>query len=161
MSTQDAYAPPQSTVRDINGGTGLMTDNIIASLRKTRPWVLLLAVIGFISTAFIVIAAIGAVVGGGMLSADLGPGGFLIFGMAALYLVLGIVYFMASWYLLKYAGAIKRAVSSMSQNDLEDALSRQASFWKLLGVLTLIGIVVTIVMLVFGIGGAMFMGGEM
>lgn len=161
MST-DAYAPPQSTVRDVSGGTGLMTDSIITSLRKTRPWVMLLAILGFIGTAFIIIAAVGMVLGGSMMQGmeDTGgmPGGF-IYGMAAFYLVLGIIYFMASWYLLKYAGAIKRAVTGMSLTDLETALEKQASFWKLMGILTLISIIAVIGMMVLGAGSAMFMGG--
>lgn len=164
MSAQDAYAPPQSTVRDVNGGTGLMTDNIIKSLRKTRPWVLLLAILGFILTAFVIIAAVGMLVGGGMMQGMEGaagmPGGF-VYGMAGLYFVFGIVYFMASLYLLKYAGSIKRAVTGMNLSDLEVALAQQASFWKLMGILTLISIIAMIVMMVVGVGGTMLMGGAM
>ncbi len=166
MSTQDAYAPPQSTVRDVSGGTGLMTDSIISSLRKTRPWVLLLAILGFIGTAFTMIAAIGMLFGGSMMQDMEGAegipgGGGFIYGMAAFYLVIGIIYFMASWYLLKYAGAIKRAVTGMSLDDLEIALEKQASFWKLMGILTLISIIAVIGMVVLGAGSAMFMGGVM
>ena len=164
MSTQDAYAPPQSTVRDVSGGTGLMTDSIISSLRKTRPWVLLLAILGFVGTAFTLIAAIGMIFGGSMMQGMEGgegmPGGF-IYGMAAFYLVIGIIYFMASWYLLKYAGAIKRAVTGMSLGDLETALEKQASFWKLMGILTLISIIAIVGMMVLGAGSAMFMGAGM
>ena len=165
MSTQDAYAPPQSTVRDVSGGTGLMTDSIVNSLRKTRPWVLLLAIMGFIGTAFILIAAIGMALGGDMLMQGMQdggglPGGF-VYGAVALYLVLGIIYFMASWYLLKYAGAIKRAVTGMNLEDLEIALAKQASFWKLMGILTLISIIAVIGMMALSIGSAMFMGGSM
>lgn len=161
MSTQDAYAPPQSTVRDVNGGTGIMTDSIISSLRKTRPWVLLLAVLGFIGTAFMLIMVAGMIFSGSMMQGMEGvegmPGGF-IYGMAAFYLVIAIIYFMASWYLLKYAGAIKRAVTGMSLGDLETALEKQASFWKLMGVLSLISIIAVVGMMVLGAGGAMFMG---
>ncbi|MGB0847655.1 MAG: DUF5362 family protein [Thiolinea sp.] len=163
MSAQDAYAPPQSTVRDVSGGTGLMTDSIVTSLRKTRPWVLLLAIMGFIGTAFIIIAAVGMLFGGSMMQGMEGagamPGGF-IYGMTAFYFILGIIYFMASLYLLKYAGSIKRAVTGMSLADLEAALAQQASFWKLMGILTLISIIAVIGMMVVGIGGAMFMGGS-
>ena len=164
MSVQGAYAPPQSTVRDVSGGAGLMTDSIIHSLRKTRPWVLLLAILGFIGTAFVVIAAVAMFFGGGMMQGmdDVGgmPGGF-VYGMAAFYLVLGVIYFMASLYLLRYAGSIKRAVTGMSLGDLETALAQQASFWKLMGILSLISIIAMIAMMVVGIGGAVFMGGEM
>lgn len=164
MSTQDAYAPPKATVRDVNGGGGLMTDSIVGSLRKTRPWVLLLAILGFIFSALTVIVSVPMLLGssmmGGMDGMDgLGVfGGGMMIGMGVLYLVFGVVYFMASLYLLRYAGSIKRAVAGMQVSDLEIALSQQASFWKLMGILTLISIVAVIVMLVVAIGGAVYMG---
>lgn len=168
MSVQDAYAPPQATVRDINGGGGLMTDSIIGSLRKTRPWVLLLAILGFIGSAFIVIAAVPMLLGGGMMGSGMDGmdglgvfGGGMMIGMGVFYLVLGVVYFMASLYLLRYAGSIKRAVAGMQVGDLETALSQQASFWKLMGILTLISIIAALVMVVVGIGGAFYMGSAM
>jgi hypothetical protein len=42
--------------------------------------------------------------------------------------------------------------------DLEAALTQQASFWKLIGILALISIVLMVVMLLAGLGGALFMG---
>lgn len=172
MSTQDAYAPPHSTVRDVSGGSGLMTDSIVASLRKTRPWVLLLSILGFIGTAFMVIAAVPMLLGGGMMGmndmADMEGmegvgmfGGGMMIGMGVFYLVLAVIYFMASLYLLRYAGSIKRAVAGMQVSDLETALGQQASFWKLMGILTLITIVAMIAMMVVGVGSAIFMSSGM
>ncbi len=170
MSTQDAYAPPRSTVRDVNGGSGLMTDSIVASLRKTRPWVLLLSILGFIGTAFMVIAAIPMLLGGGMMGSMQGVegmegaemfGGGMMIGMGVFYLIGAVIYFMASLYLLRYAGSIKRAVVGMQVSDLEAALGQQASFWKLMGILTLISIVMVIGMMVVGIGSAVFMSSNM
>ncbi len=169
MSTQDAYAPPQSTVRDVSGGTGLMTDSIIGSLRKTRPWTLLIAILGFVFSAFMVIAAVPMLLGGGMMGSGMEGmegveglevfGGGMMIGMGVLYLVMGVIYFIASLYLLRYSGSIKRVVSGMQVGDLEAALSQQASFWKLMGIMTLLTIVLSIVMMVVGIGSAMFMSG--
>lgn len=167
MNATDAYAPPQSVVRDVSGGNGLMTDSIVASLRKTRPWVLLLSILGFISAAFMIIAAIPMFIGAGSMSglegmegAEMLGGGAFMIGMAVMYIVLGIIYFLASLYLLRYAGSIKRAVTGLSQSDLELALAQQASFWKLIGILSLISILVVIAMMVVGVGGALFFGGQ-
>lgn len=165
MSTLDAYAPPQSTVRDVNGGGGLMTDSIVSSLRKTRPWVLLLSVLGFIGAAFMVIAAVPMLLGSGFMAtegldaAGAFGGASMLIGMGVFYLILGVIYFMASLYLLRYAGSIKRAVAGMQVADLEVALSQQASFWKLMGILTLISILAVIALLIFGVGSAVFMSG--
>jgi hypothetical protein len=165
MSTQDVFAAPKSTVRDVAGGNGVITDTIVAALRKTRPWVLLLAILGFIGSAFTALASIPMLMGGAMMGnmegidAEMAPFGTgMMVGMGALYLISAIIYFIASLYLLRYAGAIKRLVSSLDVVDLEDALQRQASFWKLMGILALVTIVLVIIGLVVGIGGAMFMG---
>ena len=143
-----------------------MTDSIVSSLRKTRPWVLLLAILGFIGSAFMVIAAVPMLLGAGMMGSGMEGmdglgifGGGMMIGMGVFYLILGVIYFMASLYLLRYAGSIKRAVAGMQVTDLEVALSQQASFWKLMGILTLITIVAVIAMVVVGIGSAVFMSG--
>lgn len=165
MSVQEAFATPRAVVRDVAGGTGVMTDQIISAMQKTRPWVLFLAILGFIGTAFTVLAAVPMMMGGAMMGnmegvdADIAPfGSGMMIGMGVLYLVIGVIYFMASLYLLRYASAIKRLTSSLSVADLETALSQQASFWKLIGILALVSIVLMVVALVAGIGGAMIVG---
>lgn len=165
MSVQDAYAPPRSVVRDVSGGTGVMSERIVASLRKTRPWVLFMAILGFIFTAFMVIASIPMILGGSMLlggaGADMAAAGFpatgLMVGMGVMYLLMAVVSFMASLYLLRYSSALKRAVTGLNVSDMESALDAQASFWKLVGILTIVSIVVMIVFMVVGVGSLAMM----
>jgi hypothetical protein len=162
MSVQDAFAAPRSAVRDVNGGAGVMTDTIINALKKTRPWVLFLAILGFVGAALTLLVGIGAVLGGmfeGGGAAEQTPfsGGMMI-GLGVVYAAMALIYFFSSLYLLRYAGAIKRLSSSLSVADLEAALTQQASFWKLIGIMVLISIVLTVVMLLAGLGGALFMG---
>lgn len=157
MSVQDAYAPPRSVVRDVSGGSGVMSERVVASLRKTRPWVLFIAIIGFIFTALMVVASVPMFLGGSMMGGlDTGvpgmPGTGFMVGIGVMYLLMAVVYFMASLYLLRYASAIKRAVTGLNASDMESALEAQASFWKLIGILSIVSIVVTIVFMVVGIG---------
>ena len=157
MSVQDAYAPPRSVVRDVSGGSGVMSERVVASLRKTRPWVLFIAIIGFIFTALMVVASVPMFLGGSMMGGlDAGvpgmPGTGFMVGIGVMYLLMAVVYFMASLYLLRYASAIKRAVTGLNASDMESALEAQASFWKLIGILSIVSIVVTIIFMVVGIG---------
>ena len=85
------------------------------------------------------------------------PGTGFMVGMGVLYLLMGVIYFMASLYLLRYASAIKRAVTGLNASDLESALEAQASFWKLIGILSIVSIVLTIVFMVVGIGSLAMM----
>lgn len=166
----DAFATPKSDVsgstmgNNSNAITTAITTGIVDQLKRTRPWVLLISIIGFIFTALMAIATAGIFFGGGAaimsgtgMPAGTGGSG-LIMGMAAMYLVMTVLYFIISLLLLKYAGAIKRFVASGSSQDMEQALKHQASFWKLIGILTLVTLVFMIVMMVIGLGGAL-MGG--
>ena len=165
MSVQDAFAAPRSAVRDVNGGTGAITDTVINALKKTRPWVLFLAILGFIGAALTLLVGIAVVISSMMMGnlegmdAEIAPfGSGRMIGVGVLYAVMAVIYFLSALYLLRYAGAIKRLSSSLSVADLEAALEQQASFWKLIGILVLISIVLTVVMLLAGLGGALFMG---
>lgn len=170
MSVQDAYAPPRSVVRDVAGGSGLMTERVVASLRKTRPWVLFIAILGFIGAAFTLIASIPMFLGGGVMgmsgmegldaNAGFAGTGFMI-GMAVMYLLLAVIYFIASLYLLRYANAIKSAVTGLNASDLEAALEAQASFWKLVGILSIVSIVLMIVFMVVGFGSIAMMSSNL
>lgn len=168
MSVQDAYTPPRSVVRDVAGGNGVMSERVVASLRKTRPWVLFIAILGFIGTAFMVIASIPMFLGGsmmGMSGADMAGTGLLgtgfMIGIGVMYLLMAVIYFMASLYLLRYAGAIKRAVTGLNASDMEAALEAQASFWKLVGILSIVSIVLMIVFMVVGIGSLAMMSNSL
>lgn len=160
----EAYAPPRAVVRDVGGGLGLMSDRVVAALRKTRPWVLFLAILGFIGTAFTLLAAVMLFLGGSFMgSADL-DGAVMPFGtgfvvaMGIFYLVIAIVYFFAALYLMRYASAIKRAIDSLSVSEMEAALEAQASFWKLAGILALVTIVISILAMILSMFGMSQMG---
>lgn len=162
MSVQDAYAPPRAVVRDVSGGSGLMSDRILAALRKTRPWVLLISILGFIGAAFTAVASVFIFLGGGMMSANnLEAAGYpatMMLGIGLMYLLAAAIAFMVSLYLLRYANAIKRAVIGLNVSEMEAALEAQASFWKLVGILALIYIVLIIGFMVVGLGGMIMMG---
>ena len=68
MSVQDAFAAPRSTVRDVAGGdVACITDAIVNALKKTRPWVLLLAILGFIGAALMAMMAVPMLMGSAMM----------------------------------------------------------------------------------------------
>jgi accessory gene regulator protein AgrB len=71
------------------------------------------------------------------------------------YLLMTIFYFFTSLFVFKYAKSIKKAVNLGGSEHVEDALKAQASFWKLVGILTLVMFVLMILAMVFGVGSAM------
>lgn len=169
MSVQDAFAAPKSVVSDIGSGVGTISSSIMVSMAKTRPWVLMFAILGFIGAGLMLIGSIGAIIGGiAMLNSSMGSesidqaarassGGMLVIGL--FYLAITALYFFMSLYLLRYAGAIKRLKFSNQMADLEAALASQASFWKLVGIMILVSIVLGIVLAVFIPSMAMMFAG--
>ncbi len=138
MERPDPYRPPRADLsqRPAAAASAAITRNMIDSLVKTRPWVLLIGVVMIVGCVFMVFGglamlALGNIAGFG--GEGLGPMAGAGFGAA--YLVLALLYFFPALYLLRYAGAIKR-IGPANPAAMEEALARQASFWRLVGILT-------------------------
>ncbi len=81
-----------------------------------------------------------------------------VFGMmGVIYLAMGLVYLWLGIKLMGYGSAIGSLRMSGSVQHLELALDHQRSFWKTMGIMTLIGIVIFFVMMI----GMMFVGATM
>lgn len=151
-----AYAPQASPAA--YGHSGEVGEEVVAILKRTKPWVRFLAVLGFIGLFLLVIGclAIMALPVGPMGSMPIGPR----IGAALVYLLIGLVQFPAVLFLNRYASRIARLASSGSPMDLEDALRAQKSFWKYLGILTLVMMILYALALVGVLifAGASFLG---
>jgi hypothetical protein len=156
------YAAPQANVNPpaqaMPQATGLVSDEAVDLLRKTKPWVRFFSILGIIG---ILLMALGAVA---MVLMSFGPFQAMPviarIGIGALYLVLALLYVPPVVFLHRYASRIRELVDEHSFLNLEQALRAQKSFWKYIGmfmvitmcvyVLVLIGVLVT--SLVMGLG---------
>ncbi len=148
------YAAPMATV--VQGGTTLSGDvapEVLQPLAQTRPWVMFLAILGFIATGLM---GIGVVVG--LAAAAFPPvvssSGGVVEGIlvAGVYYVGVLLYGFLSWYLFSYARGIGRLLASPTVPHLVVALQAQRSFWRLVGIVTLVVVVVYASLCVFGVG---------
>ena len=122
-------------------------------LDQTRPWVRFMSVMIFVGAGLMVLVGISmllvVVLGGFRAMGDGGPGplgsaaGFGV--MALVYVLLAFVYVAPGAYLARYASAIKRLKANSTAGGLEDALKHQKSFWRFVGILTAISLVVAVV----------------
>jgi hypothetical protein len=69
-------------------------------------------------------------------------------GAAFAYLLIGLVQFPPVFFLHRYAGRIAKLAASGAPSDLEDALRAQKSFWKYVGIFTLVVMILYILVLV-------------
>ena len=137
------YAPPRSEVADVGVAGGAITGEMIEAMRGTKPWVMLIGILMLVGAAFTVFAGLAMIFGGSMMSR--GPAGapptVLLTGMGAAYLLLSLIYVFLGLYLVKYSSAIGRLLNSGQSAEMEGALEQQRKFWKLAGVLAVVGLV--------------------
>ncbi|HET8858383.1 DUF5362 family protein [Marivirga sp.] len=113
-------------------------------LNETETWTKFLSIVGFVFVGIIVIVALFA---GTMISSipfgtenNLGKGmSFLISG---LYFLMAAVYFFPIWYLFKFSKSIKEAIRYKNNEELEMAFSNQKSFYKFIGIFTVVVLVI-------------------
>ena len=131
-----------------------ITEAMLLSLRKTRPWVRLLSILGMLIALFIVAVGVGVGLAGPFLAGDKAPAAFMV-GAGVFYIILGLLYLIPSLYLFRYAAAISDALKVQPRGpSVERALELQKSFWKFVGIFVLLGIVLYFV----AIGVAIVMG---
>ncbi len=121
-------------------------------LDQTRPWVQFMAVIVFISAGLMVLSGIvmlgislaaGATAGAGASASPFGAVGGALLGM--FYVALSLVYIVPGVYLARYAKAIKLLRTDGGAERIENALKQQRSFWRFVGIVTAICIILVIV----------------
>jgi uncharacterized membrane protein (DUF485 family) len=126
------WAPPSAGL-DAAGSREISAD-VVELLRQTKPWTRFLAVLGFVGIGLMVLAAFAMLAVG---SLGRGSAGFGV-GMMLVYLIMAGLYVPPVLFLSRYASRIGDLVASRSTSDLEGALAAQKSFWRYVGILTLV-----------------------
>ncbi len=128
-----------------------VTHVMIEHLRGTKPWVRFMSVVMFISAGLIFLAglAIMLIPSSGMGGYGLGP----LIGI--LYILMGGLYLAPAFFLHQFASSISDFLNGGGDSAMENALGSQKSFWRFVGILTLIVICLYALIFVFAILGAM------
>jgi len=121
-------------------GDAVVTDAMLAALAATRPWVRLVSVLLFIGAGLGLLAALIS-----MLAVGHAPGGPPAVLVGGIQVLACLLYLVPAWYLSHYAGALGSFLQDGAVAELEAALDHQKSFWKFVGILTLISIVLAVV----------------
>lgn len=116
------------------------TRRMMESLRGTRPWVIFVAVLIFIGATLMILANMAQLVlvnnfGGGI------GGGFVILSTCITSFMM-TVYIAAGVYLLRYGRHIRSFLNSGVPRFLEEALEAQFKFWRLVGIVLIVTLVI-------------------
>ncbi|MBN2476762.1 MAG: DUF4339 domain-containing protein [Pirellulales bacterium] len=147
------YASPQVSTGDATpvgggpaGGLGVRGRR---ALSETKPWVVFLAILGF------VIGGIGVLTGLLFLAASAVGAGLpgILIGLCAF--VGPVITLVLAYYLFSYGQRIAAYLRTDRPADLEAALTAQKSFWKLAGLVTAVylGFCVLVMVAVMALGG--------
>ncbi len=132
--------------------SGMVSGPTKEALRGTKGWVKLVGVLLFIGAGLTILGAVamlaGAAMGGmgAMGGSKQGPAPFALMAvMCVFYLAFAAVYFFMGMYLFNYSNAIGRLLADDQVSTLETALQSQQKFWKLAGIIALVGVVLGII----------------
>lgn len=130
--------------------------------RETAKWAMFLSIIGFIATAFMVIAALFMFAMGSMMGASMAgsPLAGLFSGglLGGIYLFFAVLNFFAAYYMFKFASKTKQAFTNNDGAALTDSFANLKSYYKYVGIITIVIIALYaltfIIAIVSGIGAA-------
>ena len=123
------------------GAPPAITPGIYRALAETRPWVLFLSILGLIVGGLMVVAGLGLGLVA-MVSEQ-----FEMLGMGFVYLIYAAIYLAGAYFLLLYARRIGSFQRTNQIYDLEAALVAQKSFWRLVGIIAAIVLVLAVVII--------------
>jgi len=151
-STENPYQSPQAEADTINPlGNRVLTENMIYYLKGASPWLRFLGIVGFIYLGFMLLLFLILIIG----AQSVFPGipGLGISNGAVLIFVLFIValYFFPVFFLFQFGKKIKTYLFTGDNADLEAAFKNNKSLWTFLGILTIIGLALFVLMLFSGI----------
>ncbi|MEI7735772.1 MAG: DUF5362 family protein [Ferruginibacter sp.] len=133
----------------------------LSYLAEAAKWGKFLSILGFISSAILVIIALFAGVLLGTLNSAYGGGGAILGAgfITVIYLIVAAVNFFIALFLFRFSAKMKIALYSTDQDTLNSSFLNLKNLFKLVGILTIIYIVFIVLALIFAIGAAAFVRG--
>ncbi|RYD41246.1 MAG: hypothetical protein EOP85_12995 [Verrucomicrobiaceae bacterium] len=165
----DPYASPVTNVTSASRSHDTaITDGVIRQLAGTKPWVRFLSVMMFVGAGFLVVFALVLLLAGGAMAQAAPSNPMLAGGMgvvlAVVYGVMALFYIYPALKLWKYASRIGDVIQMPGAAGLEAALAEQRKFWKFIGVIMLIFLIlyglIFVGAIVMGVVGAMGAKGD-
>ena len=122
-------------------------------LKETAKWARFLAIVGFVGSILIVLFGLFA----GTLFSSFSSGIVSSALLAIVYGVIGVIYFVVSLYLFRFATRLNVALQSTDQGSFNDALNNQKLVYRIMGIIVVVYLAFIVLAMIFGIGAAAFM----
>lgn len=155
------YSSPAANLFGSTSETSVesVSTGVVHQLKRTKPWVRFFGVMMWIAAAFMLLAALAMILGGatmGTVMQKTNPGmpAGIMAGMGALYIFIAVLYIYPAIKIWKYGTCIGKLVQSGSNADLVEALNQQRGFWKFVGIMMIIVLIMYLIGIVIMVGFA-------
>jgi hypothetical protein len=136
MAQYNPYSPPETYTPSLAESPvddpAAVPDHIVEQLRGTRPWVIFLAVLGFLGAGVMVLLGVVMMVVAG---AATGSAAKLPSWVGLVYVVFSAICLVPAIYMIRYASSIGRLIRDPRMELLGAALNAQRVYWKALGLM--------------------------
>jgi hypothetical protein len=157
MQPDNPFAAPLSLVADPSGSSGAVSSGVVETLRRTRGWVRLMSILGFIGAGFMVLAALGLGMVWTVAPSAARPVPLpVLIGYSGFLAAMGFLYVVPCVRLHKYASGITRLEARQDAGTLEYALDQQRAFWRFVGLTAIVLLVLYALFFVAAIGLGIF-----
>ena len=140
---QGAPEPPGPGEASVDKNRAIL-NYIMNSLRATKPWTRLLSILGFIGTGLTILMGLGVMVGGRFIPIPPEAPPLILIYVGIFYILVSVLYLIPSIWLSRYSSAIDSFLKRGDSVQLGNAIAYQKSFWKFVGILALVFIVLTV-----------------
>ena len=138
---QNVPEPPVAKDTSVDKNKAIL-NYIMKSLRATKPWTRLFSILGFIGTGITILVGLGLMVGGDLI--PMSPKAPPLAYLGIFYILTSVFYLVPSIWLSKYSSAIASFLKGGDSVQLGNAMAYQKSFWKFVGILMLVFVIIAI-----------------
>lgn len=129
----------------------VITENCKKDLLITAKWSRIYAIISIFSVAILLVVGIVLLVSSFFIdNQQIGLDKEMLAPAGVMYILLGLMLIIPTMYLLQFGKNAKKAVAEDELELMELAINRMKSYWKFMGVFTIVVIVTTLSMVVVG-----------
>jgi hypothetical protein len=140
LEEENPYRRPESPASPVETGAVRLSAAMIANLMGASPWIRFMGVLGFIGAGFMALLGLTVLLGGGAIAAATQAEIFVAFSALGgfIYIGLGALYFFPSLFAYRFGRKLKNYCLTFDDNELDGAFKNNYSFWKFLGILTIV-----------------------
>ncbi len=131
-------------------GQSEITERTAQIMHQTKGWTTFLSVLGFVGVGFMLLG------GFACLALGAATGNFQVGMMGVLYLPMAALYVYPTLKLWGYGKAVGVLLTTRKDADLEAALDQQRAFWRFLGIMTIVMMVLYALALVISVASGVF-----